>query len=50
MENVVGVDADIRKATKRRIDEIPVDDHLFSLDVIVLFINLFCLFFLSKIC
>ncbi|KAJ6343992.1 hypothetical protein OIU76_005682 [Salix suchowensis] len=23
----------IRKATKRRIDEIPVDDHLFSLDV-----------------
>jgi len=33
MENVVGVDAVIRKATKRRIDEISVDDHLFSLDV-----------------
>jgi hypothetical protein len=33
MENVVDVDAVIRKVTKRRIDEISVDDHLFSLDV-----------------
>jgi hypothetical protein len=33
IENVIGVVGVIRKATKREIDEISVDDHLFSLDV-----------------